>query len=947
MAQPKNALYVGAKAILRTFTIVAAIFLVLLLSAIMTVWLLFDPNDYKNNLSSLVEERTGRSFVIEGNLELTFFPWLGVQTGKIRLGNAENFGEEDFASAITTTARVRLLPLLSKRLEIDTVELNGLELNLSRDDEGHGNWEDLFRSTPANVREAQLTGSTNSVTQGLNIAGISIRDGIIFWREDFTEVHYVISDLSLDTGPITSEQPVDAALEFQLVSVNPALTAQFNARTTVRVDSDTLLYAAENLELEFRVEDGQHNERVTGQLEASIEYSSADSLLQANTVVFEAELTDPPIGPEELDFRASSQQIRFDIEAQTIELDELTTTIGNIDARWELAGNNLLSDPQFTGMVSVTEAPVEDAFNAMGLDIDADGNLGVFDLASLFTVEPTTGNMELTEVQGSALDIEFTGEVTVTERETVGRIETDAFNPIALIEILPQVITESADLSSIDTLTLGADFNVNGLNRVFSLRNVTVTIPGATITGAVDRLEDGRRLRGQITMTNVAPDVLLALFPNRLPEWLDPDKLGAVSVNTSFDYDATDDSLQLDNLNARALGLQTTGSVMVQELSSSSHLTGDIEVQRFSPKALLNRFDQPVPVTSDDMVLEAAAISATVDINEDRGQFLEIRMRLDDTFITGQFAIENFNDPKYVFDLAIDQLNIDRYLAPADREATDDDLLLPIDSLRAFTLEGQVSVADLRIARLNFSNVSTNVSIENNVGKIDSALGQLYGGKFEGGLELDARIGRPLLSLHGSGVDISLEPLMTSLLDQPTLSGTGTFDLDVSGTGESLNDVLTVAEGQIDFSLLDGAIQGFNLDHTLCDTYNRLQQYPRPAPTDDQFTKFNLLRGTTRLSDGIARTSSLVIDTPSLEITGQGQMDLFSQKINYDLEAKMTNGISISQCETLDRVVGDSIPLKVSGTATEPLIQPDISELVQRELRDLIQDRLLEGLFGN
>jgi len=65
----------------------------------------------------------------------------------------------------------------------------------------------------------------------------------------------------------------------------------------------------------------------------------------------------------------------------------------------------------------------------------------------------------------------------------------------------------------------------------------------------------------------------------------------------------------------------------------------------------------------------------------------------------------------------------------------------------------------------------------------------------------------------------------------------------------------------------------------------------------------------------------------------------------------MTNEIAISQCGTLDRVVGDSIPLEVSGTATEPQIQPDISELVQRELRDLIQDRiqdrLLEGLFGN
>ena len=50
-------------------------------------------------MAALVEARTGREFVIEDDLELTFFPWLGVEIGGIRLGNAEGFGDEDFLSA--------------------------------------------------------------------------------------------------------------------------------------------------------------------------------------------------------------------------------------------------------------------------------------------------------------------------------------------------------------------------------------------------------------------------------------------------------------------------------------------------------------------------------------------------------------------------------------------------------------------------------------------------------------------------------------------------------------------------------------------------------------------------------------------------------------------------------------------------------------------------------
>ena len=93
-------------------------------SAILAVGLLFDPNDYKSELSRLVEERTGRSFLIEDDLELTFFPWLSIQPGSLHLGNIEGFGEENFASIESLTARVRLLPLIQRRVEIGTIELD-------------------------------------------------------------------------------------------------------------------------------------------------------------------------------------------------------------------------------------------------------------------------------------------------------------------------------------------------------------------------------------------------------------------------------------------------------------------------------------------------------------------------------------------------------------------------------------------------------------------------------------------------------------------------------------------------------------------------------------------------------------------------------------------------------------------------------------------------------
>ena len=154
-------------------------------SAILAVGLLFDPNDYKSELSRLVEERTGRSFLIEDDLELTFFPWLSIQTGSLHLGNIEGFGEETFASIESLTARVRLLPLIQRRVEIGTIELDGLELNLTRNQVDLVSWENLLTPTSNNNSNSTAGLTENSpLIQDLNIAGLSIRDGIIFRREN-------------------------------------------------------------------------------------------------------------------------------------------------------------------------------------------------------------------------------------------------------------------------------------------------------------------------------------------------------------------------------------------------------------------------------------------------------------------------------------------------------------------------------------------------------------------------------------------------------------------------------------------------------------------------------------------------------------------------------------------------------------------------------------------
>src|ERR1700737_833070 len=122
---------------------------VLLVAALLAVWLLVNPNDYKPRIAAAVRDATGRELVLQGDIKLSVFPWIALELGPASLGNPPGFSEQPFLSFKHAAVRARLLPLLAKRLEVGRVEVDGLDLRLLKNAEGKGNWEGFGRSAPA------------------------------------------------------------------------------------------------------------------------------------------------------------------------------------------------------------------------------------------------------------------------------------------------------------------------------------------------------------------------------------------------------------------------------------------------------------------------------------------------------------------------------------------------------------------------------------------------------------------------------------------------------------------------------------------------------------------------------------------------------------------------------------------------------------------------------
>ena len=56
--------------------------LLLLVAAVFVITSVIDPNRYRGKIEGIVADLAGRPFFIEGNLDITWYPWLGVRMGQ-------------------------------------------------------------------------------------------------------------------------------------------------------------------------------------------------------------------------------------------------------------------------------------------------------------------------------------------------------------------------------------------------------------------------------------------------------------------------------------------------------------------------------------------------------------------------------------------------------------------------------------------------------------------------------------------------------------------------------------------------------------------------------------------------------------------------------------------------------------------------------------------------
>ncbi len=207
----------------------------------------FDPNQFKSQLIELVKNKKHRDLAIDGNIQLNFFPKLGVSLEKIKLSEFESTTQ--FAAVDKAQVSLALLPLLQKQIVVDKISLQGLQLRYQRDAAGQSNIDDLIKQESTN-KEAESTSSTSQQMR-FDIEGIDIAQSSFAIDDQKSELKGRIHDLNFSTGKISNKNKTPIKFSAQFQFEQPKAEAKIDINTQLRFDIEQKLLDLQDLKTQI------------------------------------------------------------------------------------------------------------------------------------------------------------------------------------------------------------------------------------------------------------------------------------------------------------------------------------------------------------------------------------------------------------------------------------------------------------------------------------------------------------------------------------------------------------------------------------------------------------------------------------------------------------------------------------------------------------------------
>ncbi|MEL6302680.1 MAG: AsmA family protein [Pseudomonadota bacterium] len=428
--------------------------------------------------------------------------------------------------------------------------------------------------------------------------------------------------------------------------------------------------------------------------------------------------------------------------------------------------------------------------------------------------------------------------------------------------------------------------------------------------------------------------------------------------------DFANNTLLLETTNFTVADVKGALTVSGSGPAAPLDVSGNLSVDSFSPREVLPKLGIEAPVTADADALRAVSFDAAFTTTFEMAVLRELQLKIDDTTLNGEIAVQNFASMALRFDLAGDRMVLDRYLPPADEsevsesnDVTTADAALPVDMIQGLDAGGSFRFGRLELGGLPFEDLDLQLQVKDSRARLSPMRARVLEGTYEGDVRIDASGDVPRLSLNERVENLNLGTLASLLFERDNVEGRLDGKFELAGRGVMLSELRSSLDGNVAMTLSDGALVGTDLWYEIRRaraTFER--ETPPPAPADPR-TEFSTLRGTAVVSDGVAKNDDFFAEIPFLQMNGAGTVNLAEGTVDYDLDARVLERpefLSGATPEELDAYTEAVIPLEITGELADPAIRPDIERLARNAVKekvdeevDRLKDRLLDRLRRN
>jgi AsmA protein len=416
--------------IVRIAVIVVGTLIALAVVAVVALLLFVDPNRYRGDIEKAAREHSSRVLTIRGKLELKVFPWLALGVHDVELSNRPGFGQQPFLTVQNASIGVKLLPLLSSRLEVSRVKLEGVHLSLvSRGEQN--NWQDLSESKEAEPPANAPSGPPPAIS----IQGVDVSKTSVDYSDEVKKSTTQLGNLELHTGRLESG-PARTALE------KVELQGTYLARSSA---TDAA---------------------------AATKGAGAANAASAGGAAVEA--------AKPLAFSLTTSPIALDNSAHTLAPAKIQMKVGGVAVNVSVAGEKMSTARVLTGSVSVPSTSARKLLQSLGIapPVTRDPKaLSAFALETNFGL--THKQLQLTALQLTLDDTQVKGTAGVEDLDTaalrfnlnVNGINIDRYRAPELV-VKPAAVKQPASAPAMPPTPLPLEtlrkLDMNGTLRVAS-----------------------------------------------------------------------------------------------------------------------------------------------------------------------------------------------------------------------------------------------------------------------------------------------------------------------------------------------------------------------------------------------------------------------------------------------------------------------------------------------